>query len=247
MSFDALVRDLDPGAAVQAAGLVTGYGGPARAAGFRLGNQRLRCASLLKPLYAWVADRTPEWASAAEPAVVESSNADTLRLWLGTGPLVILDRLAERTGVRWAPPSTDPASFGSVEVAASEVVTAYAALAQAGSFGDRDAQRILQWMVAATQTFGVRELFPGEVAVKCGWFGGADESWLRTHVVTVDRRDDGRIRLACALTALPYPGEAERAAYRRALATGGSVEDEHDRVGGGLLRELIPATLAELG
>lgn len=247
MSIDALLRDLGPGASAQAAGLVTGYGRPARAVGFRLGSQRLRCASLLKPLYAWVADRHEGWADAAEPAVTASSNADTLRLWLGTGPRLILDRLRRRTGVHWRMPATDPASFGSVEVTAEEVVLAYAALAQAGSFGDRDAQRILQWMVAATRDFGVRALFPGETGVKCGWYGGAEESVLRTHAITVDRLDDGRVRLLCGLTALPYPHEEERARYQERLAAGEPLDDEHERVCGGLLRDLLARTVTELG
>ncbi|WP_084964739.1 hypothetical protein [Thermoactinospora rubra] len=248
MSFDELARDIPPGATAQAAGLVVGYGGgAARAVAFRAGGVRLRCASLLKPLYAWAADRNDTWQHDAEPAVVESSNTTTLRLWLGTGPRVILSRLAERTGVAWAPPPTDPAWFGSVEVSAEEVTRAYSALALAGFFGDRDALTILQWMVRAGQDFGVRTVFPGKVAVKCGWFGGADEACLRTHAVTVDRHPDGRVRVICAMTALPYPDEEQRARYRAAVAADESVEAEHERVAGALLRSLAAATLAELG
>ncbi|MFC4123196.1 hypothetical protein [Nonomuraea zeae] len=255
MGFNGLLYDLDHGASVQAAGIRRGYGGPpARAVSVSVGMTRLRCASLLKPLYAWVsADRftdTDRWRRHAEPAVVVSSNADTLNLWLVAGPRVILDDLYQRTGVAWSPPNGDPSRFGSVEVAAEEVAIAYAVLAQSASAGDPIAGIILEWMrqVSTEQAFGVREAIGSpEAAVKCGWYGAPDETCLRTHAVAVLPRGGTRTTVIVGMTALPYTDGHEREVYRDRVAQGLSVEPEHEKVAGTLLRGLMTTALAELG
>ncbi|MCK2217970.1 hypothetical protein MF672_029880 [Actinomadura sp. ATCC 31491] len=255
MAFNLLLDDLDHSAAAQAAGIRRGYGGPpARTVSARAGLTRLRCASLLKPLYAWVsAARIPDharWRRHAEPAVVVSSNADTLGLWLAVGPKVILDDLRERTGVSWAPPNGDPSRFGSVEVSADEVASAYAALAQSASAGDPVASDVLRWMrlVEGEQTFGAREaLGSAEAAVKCGWYGAPDETCLRTHAVAVLPRGGTRVTVVVGMTALPFTDAADRELYRERVAKGLPVEHVHDKLAGGLLRELMATTLAELG
>ncbi|MFI6504603.1 hypothetical protein [Nonomuraea typhae] len=254
-SFDGLFRTLGPGASAQAAGLARGYGGPpARSIAAKAGLDRLRCASLLKPLYAWAAaahiDDAERWRRHAEPAVVVSSNADTLNLWLSVGPRVLLDTIARRTGVSWALPHTDLSRFGSVEVAADEVAAAYAALAQAALAGEPVAAVILGWMreVAAGQSFGAREALGAQDApVKCGWYGAADETCLRTHAVAVLPGPGMRAAVVVALTAQPYLDEMEREIYQARVAEGLAVEAEHEKVGGALLRGLMAATLAELG
>ncbi|TDE49999.1 hypothetical protein E1295_19805 [Nonomuraea mesophila] len=255
MSFNELLRDLDVSASVQAAGIRRGYGGPpARQVSVRSGLTRLRCASLLKPLYAWVsADHVADaerWRRHAEPAVVISSNADTLHLWLAIGPGVILEDIRRRTGVAWSPPNGDPSRFGSVEVAADEVATAYAVLAQAGAAGDPAAATVMEWMrqVEGPQTFGAREAARSpEAAVKCGWYGAPDETCLRTHAVTVLPRGGTRTTVAVAMTALPHTGTRERALYQEQVNQGVSVEAAHEKVAGTVLRGLLAATLAELG
>ncbi|HEX4813778.1 MAG TPA: hypothetical protein VFV66_13610 [Nonomuraea sp.] len=255
MAFNKLLDDLDPSASVQAAGIRRGYGGPsARTVAVSSGLTRLRCASLLKPLYAWVtAARIPDadrWRRHAEPAVVVSSNADTLNLWLAVGPRVVLDDLRQRTGVAWTPPNGDPSRFGSVEVAADEVATAYAALAQSAAAGDPVAATILEWMrqVSAEQAFGAREaLGAPEAGVKCGWYGAPDETCLRTHAVAVLPRGGTRVTVAVGLTALPYTGGREREVYRERVSKGLPVEHEHERLAGALLRELLVTTVSELG
>ncbi|NUR87315.1 MAG: hypothetical protein HOY71_24800 [Nonomuraea sp.] len=254
MAFNDLLEDLDHGAGAQAAGIRRGYGGPpARTVSARSGPDRLRCASLLKPLYAWVAAAhvgdADRWRDHAEPAVVVSSNADTLGLWLSVGPRVLLDDLHRRTGVRWTPPG-DPSRFGSVEVSAEEVATAYAVLAQAGAAGDPVAATVLEWMrqVAGEQTFGARETLgaPG-AGVKCGWYGGPEETCLRTHAVAVLPRGGTRTTVVVAMTALPFTGEHEREVYHARIAEGLPVEPVHERVAGPLLRGLLSTTLSELG
>ncbi|WP_043640172.1 hypothetical protein [Nonomuraea candida] len=255
VGFNELLDDLDDSAAAQAAGIKRGYGGPpARTVSVSSGMTRLRCASLLKPLYAWVtAARIPDadrWRRHAEPAVVVSSNADTLNLWLAVGPRIILDDLRERTGVAWSPPNGDPSRFGSVEVAAGEVALAYAVLAQAAAAGDPAAETVLGWMgqVAEPQAFGVREALGWpDAAVKCGWYGAPDETLLRTHAVAVQRRGGTRVGVAVAMTALPYTDAYEREVYRERVGKGLPVEAEHEKVGGALLRGLMAATRTELG
>ncbi|MEV0625037.1 hypothetical protein [Nonomuraea wenchangensis] len=255
MAFNDLLDDLDPSAAAQAAGIRRGYGGPPpRTVSACAGFTRLRCASLLKPLYAWVAaDRIPDrerWRRHAEPAVVISSNSDTLNLWLGVGPGVILDDLRERTGVSWAPPNGDPSRFGSVEVAAEEVATAYAVLAQSAAAGDPVAAEVLEWMrqVEGEQTFGIREaLGSAEAAIKCGWYGAPDETCLRTHAVALLPRGGTRVSVVVGMTALPFPDPAAREDYRKRVGKGLPVEQVHDQLSGALLRELMATTLTELG
>ncbi|GAA2206423.1 hypothetical protein GCM10009850_018810 [Nonomuraea monospora] len=255
MGFNELLADLDHSASAQAAGIRRGYGGPpARAVSVSAGMTRLRCASLLKPLYAWVsAARVPDaerWRRHAEPAVVVSSNADTLNLWLAVGPRVILEDLRERTGVAWDLPNGDPSRFGSVEVTAGEVAAAYAVLAQAAAAGDPVAGAVLAWMgeVADPQAFGAREALGWpESAVKCGWYGAPDETCLRTHAVAVQPRGGTRVSVIVAMTALPYTDAQEREVYRERVGKGLSVEAEHEKVSGTVLRGLMTATREELG
>ncbi len=255
MGYNDLFRDLDHSASVQAAGIRRGYGGPpARTVNARSGLTRLRCASLLKPLYAWMsAAHIPDaerWRRHAEPAVVVSSNADTLNLWLSVGPRVILDDLRERTGVAWTPPNGDQSRFGSVEVAAEEVATAYAVLAQAAAAGDPVAGTVLGWMgdVGDEQTFGARDaLRSPKAAVKCGWYGSPEETCLRTHAVAVLPRGGTRVTVVVAMTALPYVDAHAREVYRDRIGKGLPVEEEHEKVSGALLRDLMATTLEELG
>ncbi|NUW42642.1 hypothetical protein [Nonomuraea rhodomycinica] len=255
MGFDELLRELQPGAGAQAAGIRRGYGGPPpRSLALTSGPDRLRCASLLKPLYAWataelVGDHE-RWRRHAEPAVVVSSNADTLALWLSAGPRAVLDGIHRRTGVRWAPPNGDPSRFGSVEVSAAEVAAAYVELAQAALAGEPVAGAILEWMrlVGGDQTFGAREaLAAPEAAVKCGWYGGMDETFLRTHAVGVLTPEANRVVVVVGMTAQPYTDELERDIYQARVAEGLPVEAEHEKAGGALLRGLLRTTLTELG
>jgi hypothetical protein len=145
-SFAESLRDLRQGGSAQAAAITRGASGPPpRAVSVVHGLDRLRCASLLKPLYCWaaaahVADQG-FWRHHAEPAVITSSNSDTRALWMAVGPRVILAELRRRCGVSWRPANGDPSRFGSVEVAAAEVADAYAALSQSALAGDPVAGR----------------------------------------------------------------------------------------------------------
>lgn len=270
MGFDAALRALPRGAAAQAHGLTLGlaqYGGAApREAGARLGVRRLRCASLLKPLYAWAAWGTgpyardeARWAADAEPAIRTSDNDATNRLWHGTGPSRLLAAIEERTGVRWATAGAEPGWFGGVEVTAAEVARAYGELFRAAGWGEPAASAITAWMrqVAPAQGLGLREPVAAAtgaemdgVAVKAGWFGGPDEIWMRTHAVLAATRRTGpqpETVVVAALTALPHTDDAAARAYREAIVTGGDVLSMHRTAAGPTLSALTIATLEDLG
>jgi hypothetical protein len=214
------------------------------------GGGRLRCASLLKPLLFWVGGDAfaddAAWAAAASAAVSVSANAPTVALWERLGGEELVARLAALTGDDWPLESGGARSFGRVLVTAPQVARAYAALARAAREGeDPRAARLLGWMrrVPERQTFGARAaaaaalgVDPAVVGVKCGWFLDADESFLRTHAVTVAALGDGTWRGSVVLTALPAPaGLHER--YAREYVEGDEVLHHHDA----LARELVVA------
>lgn len=263
-----LLDGLPPGASAQAAAESFGtpqYGGrPQRAAAARSGAVRLRCASLLKPLYVWAAAHCDgpyrsdpqRWRADGEPAIRSSDNAATNRVWHGTGPVRVLGWIRERTGVAWSLPGVDPTWFGGVEVTAAEVVTAYGALARARD-GDPAAQ-IMEWMrqVLPEQTLGTREAVADalgarsseKVAVKTGWFGYADEITLRTHAVTITDRPgpNPETVVTAALTALPYPDPEARATYRQRIGDPTLVHTTHEQLAGDTVRGLLTAVCAEV-
>ncbi len=253
MTATEVLAGLPDGASAQVAGEVFGtpqYGGaPLRAVAARRGAVRLRCASVIKPLIVWAAGgrRTDE----GEQAIRYSDNAATNRIWHAGPPVRLLDRLAGATGVRWRPAGADPGSFGEVEVTATELVTAYGALARA-SGGDPVAARVIGWMrgVAPEQAFGIPGAVadtlgvPGaSVAVKAGWIGYPDETVLRTHAVAVAERD-GETVVVAALTALPQPADRER--YQQDLRSGRPVIVVHEALAGPLLRDLLAAACRDL-
>ncbi|HLU55458.1 MAG TPA: hypothetical protein VKZ81_08340 [Pseudonocardia sp.] len=257
MTATDVLATLPDGASAQVAGEVFGsphYGGaPLRAVAARRGAARLRCASVLKPLIVWTGGggRTDD----GERAVRFSDNAATNRIWHAGPPGRLLDRIASATGVRWRTASADPGWFGGVEVSATELVTAYGALARAAA-GDPAAARVVGWMgaVPPEQAFGIPDALAdtlgvpaSAVAVKAGWIGHPDETALRTHAVAVAERD-GETVVVAALTALPYPADRER--YQEALRAGRPVVDVHEQIAGPLLRDLLAAAsrdLARLG
>lgn len=269
MTITAVLAGLPAGSSAQVAGEVLGtpqYGGaPLRATGARVGAARIRCASLLKPLFVWAAAHSAgpyradpaRWAADGELAIVHSDNAATNRIWLGTTPAQVLGWLAGATGVGWRPPGVDPLWFGTVEVSAVEVVMAYGVLCRA-AVGDPAAARVLDWMraVVPEQGMGVPGevaaalgVEPGAVAVKAGWYGHTDETCLRTHAVAVAERGTGATAetvVVAALTALTYPDATDRERYRHGVVNGAPVADEHERVAGPVVRGLVAACSRDL-
>jgi hypothetical protein len=203
---------------------------------------RVRCASVLKPLYFWAASTLPafrdapdRWAELAEPAVTKSANDPTVAIWRSCGPDALLDAIARLTGVTWQSDPSAERSFGRVLVRADEVARAYAALAVSASSEAAAAGQLLGWMRAVPdrQTFGARTaaaqvlgIHPGQVGVKTGWYVDADETALRTHAVTVTVSADGTGRGTAVLTALPV-SETVRAAYATAYVHGEEVLPIH--------------------
>ena len=204
--------------------------------------QRVRCASVLKPLYFWAASTLPEfsddpdgWAELAEPAVTVSSNDPTAAIWQSCTPDALLDAIARLTGVRWQSDPSAERSFGRVLVRADEVARAYAALAVSAWSEDAAAGRLLGWMRAVPdrQTFGARSAAaqalgagPADVGVKTGWYIDPDETALRTHAVTVTVTADGSARGTAVLTALPV-SETVRAGYATTYVHGEEVLPIH--------------------
>jgi hypothetical protein len=203
---------------------------------------RVRCASLLKPLYFWAAstllafrDDLDGWAKLAEPAVTVSANDPTVAIWESCGPDALLDSIARLTGVQLHSDPSAERSFGRVLVQADEVARAYGALAVAAR-SDRDvALRLCTWMrqLPERQTFGARAaaahqlgVSPEEVGVKSGWYIDTDETALRTHAVTVTVTADGTAHGTAVLTALPI-SDAVRAGYATTYVQGEEVLPIH--------------------
>ena len=203
---------------------------------------RVRCASVLKPLYFWAASTLPAfrddpdgWAVLAGPAVTVSANDPTVAIWQSSGPDALLDAIARLTGVHWHSDPNAERSFGRVLVRADEVARAYAALAVSALSGDAPAGQLLGWMRAVPdrQTFGARTaasqalgVAEADIGVKTGWYLDADETALRTHAVTVTDTADGTARGTAVLTALPV-SETVRAGYATTYVQGEEVLPIH--------------------
>ncbi len=203
---------------------------------------RVRCASVLKPLYFWGASILPGfrddpvgWAALAEPAVTVSANDPTVAIWQSCGADALLDAVARLTGVHWQSDPDAERSFGRVLVRADEVARAYAALVAWAWHQDLAAKRLLGWMrsVPERQTFGARKaaahalgVTEADVAVKTGWYIDADETSLRTHAVTVALTAEHTACGSAVLTALPI-SEALRAEYATTYVQGEEVLPIH--------------------
>lgn len=174
----------------------------------------LRCASLLKPFFAWVGQGHVRDRHAM---LTRSDNAATNRFLAESGGLEsVLAQIAHRTGVEWAPAST----WGGVLVTAAEVAAAAQALV-ADKAGVRE---VVRDMVSSerAQRFGTDEVWAAltgqqehQLAVKTGWDLHEDETRLRTHTLIV-----GPTRSVVVLTAVPVT-LAQRTHWRRLMAARG--------------------------
>jgi hypothetical protein len=221
------------------------------------GEERVRCASLLKPLLFWAASAISpfaedhaRWEQLARVAVTVSDNAATVEVWDACGAAFLLEELAARTGIEFAVEPGGKRAFGRVLVNANEVARAYAALSQHRGWAG---ERLLEWMRAVPdeQTFGVRavlarelDVAAAEVGVKCGWFCDEDEERIRTHAATVVFAGNVVVGTA-VVTALPI-AEEDRSAY--AVADGHDEEELaiHERIAGETVREETRKVLAKL-
>jgi hypothetical protein len=217
--------------------------------------ERLRCASVLKPLLFWAAgglepfgSESVRWKRLAMEAVTVSANGPTVEMWDACGGRSLLDALAAKTDVVVQLAPGGSRAFGRVLVAASDVSQAYARLA--GS-EERVPGRLLAWMreVPDRQTFGVRpaiarqlDVPPSSVAVKCGWFCDSDETRLRTQVVTVTTTPIAVVGTV-VLTAIPID-ESTRRTYADTYREGDEVLGVHERVAGATLRAATEAAAA---
>jgi hypothetical protein len=209
--------------------------------------ERLRCASVLKPLVFWAAAGLPpyvgapaDWERLARDGVTVSANDSTVEVWQTCGGEPLLDALADRTGLRLPLESGGERAFGRVLITADDLARGYARLAASG---DAAAGRVRRWMldVPDRQTFGVRPLVArrlgvpaSHVAVKSGWFCDSDEQRIRTHVVTMTETRAGIVGTA-VLTALPAD-QALRRAYTATYRHGEEVLELHEQHAGSTVR-----------
>lgn len=148
-----------------------------------------RCASLLKPLYAWV---TPEADDAdVVAAVVESDNDATDRIVETQGGLATLrERLHDATGVDVGHAET----WGRFTLSPAQVALMYAHLQAADD--DRSTAIVdLMRRTPAVHRFATDRAwaYASEqdrlgLAVKSGWDLSSDEPFARTHTVVLGRR-----------------------------------------------------------
>lgn len=184
--------------------------------------KRLACASILKPLYAWLGDGS---ADDKERMVQLSDNEATSRVIGATGGLsIMLDRIYKATGINWH----DAPSWGSVRVTASEVAAAFAKLDSTQVLADMRA-------VPARQQLGLVELWAeltsqstDQIGVKLGWDLHFKETALRTHAVLI-----GPDRSVVVTSAILVDGST-RAQWHRTLSSRGpeSVLPIHEQFAG---------------
>lgn len=119
------------------------------------------CASVLKPVYAWLAPHRRGWTSLAEAAITRSDDdaTDKLVQWIG-GTGALAQHLSRLAGTRVAPAAT----WGRFMVSAATVKSIYESVIAPDS---PSAEVILDMMkrVVPAQRFGV----PPDIAVKAGW------------------------------------------------------------------------------
>lgn len=117
---------------------------------------KTRCASVLKPVYAWVSEH-PRWGDLAEKAVTASDNEATDEL-TQEDPVALARRVERRTWVDLAPAET----WGRFQVDATDIARMYYSLDVSM---DEKADHIKQLMgkVDAGQSFGFHGM------MKAGW------------------------------------------------------------------------------
>ena len=158
-----------------------------------------RCASLLKPLYAWV---TPEADDAdVAAAIVESDNDATDRIVEATGGLTTLrERLNDATGVDVGHAET----WGRFVLSPAHVALMYARLQ--ASTEDRSKSVIdLMRRTSVLHRFDTDRVWAyaseqdrPSLAVKADWDLAADEPFARTHAVLL-----GRLTSVVVMSAVP--------------------------------------------
>lgn len=172
----------------------------------------MACASVLKPLYAWVAG--DNFADAASAAITRSDNEATNLLVSQAGGLArALEGITARTSVSWEPATT----WGQVRVRAAELVSAYCALRDSDDPWASEVVGLMRSVVPA-QRLGIDGIWERHElpALKAGWdLDDSDTPVLRTLAVVFDA---GSAVAVCAAT----PATAEKAAeWKRVLASQG--------------------------
>lgn len=211
--------------------------------------EKLRCASVIKPLYMWAAsylapykNDTDAWEKLAEPAVTKSSNQATTLVWDRCGRDEILQSLTRLTNVSWLEQNS-AAYWGTVKIDAYSVAASYAEMFRQAN-NDRAAQLVTNFMtmVVPTQTFGLKSIVHkklnvelDQIAVKCGWYLDDDEEKIRTHAVTVTKLPNGEIVGTVVLTAFKVDRQIKDS-YKNIYAQGDKIVLLHEEVAGPTLK-----------
>jgi hypothetical protein len=186
---------------------------------------KVRCASVLKPLYGWVAG---PWARpAVEPSIVLSDNHSTDEVIHKIGGLpAALEGIAHLTGVRWEVAPT----WGQVLVNDVSLKVTYHRLADAKSKWAKEIRELMTDVVPS-QRFGVPEGIP----MKAGWDLDEGSEQLLTHVVAIDGN-----RTRVAVTSVHVTTD-QREEWFDTLAVSGpeGVIHIHEELAGDQIRELL--------
>lgn len=158
-----------------------------------------RCASLLKPLYAWVTPEADDTDVVA--AIVESDNAATDRIVEASGGLTTMrERLNEATGVDVGHAET----WGRFVLSSAHVALMYARF-QASTDDRSKTVADLMRRTSVLQRFDTdrawaytSEQDQHSLAVKAGWDLSGDEPFARTHAVVL-----GHLTSIVVMSAVP--------------------------------------------
>lgn len=202
----------------------------------------LRCASLLKPLYGWVATAADPQDIAA--SIRQSDNAATNRVVEAAGGVRGLrNMLAEATGIDVGEAQT----WGRFEVTPEQVATMYARMQDSPNSGAildlmRDTDQTHRFKADQTWAHATHQDLT-TVAIKTGWDLSDDEPFARTHAVVL-----GDYCSAVTMTAVPVT-DHQRQEWESRLSANGprGVLDLHEQWSGHALRNTLTSTAAALG
>jgi hypothetical protein len=144
---------------------------------------KVACASVLKPLYAWIGTNN---RNIAYEAIAKSNNIATSIIINNSGGLTsMLEKIYERTGVKWESNST----WGQVDVTAPELLIAYNAMRENKDRWTRDIIYMMQKSLPS-QRLGIDSSWVNKekLAIKIGWDLDISKDSLNTLAVAFDTK-----------------------------------------------------------
>lgn len=200
--------------------------------------RKLRCASVLKPIYVWAYTdlKSPlniKDSYLAKRAIIKSSDVAMSHLWQKAGGKPIVEKIYELTGVNL---TIDKGTWGSVLINSYQLSQLYAALC----LDDSHVSNIILSMMSKTPdklTFGIKNLIIKQTgktpSIKAGWYMSDDEDFLRTHIVSMIKTSPGHYFGTCIITAVEIPKKSVNN-YRESL-TKNAIIKYHEQYSSDLL------------